>query len=206
MCAADISTAFLYRKTREKFYVIAGDEFGSNKGKRMLIDKRLYGLASSAARFYDNLAATLRKMDFLPSKADHDLWMREKGDHYEYIATYLDDLLVFSKRPMDIIDKIRKTYELKGVGAPEYYLGSDYMSTNDTSKKLRPPSTEDVNGIAYVGHDEKDKHLSELWRKEGIKTTFSARKYIKNTVKRLETMVGQEFAGYDTPMSEALHP
>ena len=206
VCAADISTAFLYGKTKEKVYVIAGDEFGQNKGKRMLIDKGLYGLASSAARFHDNLSATLRKMKFIPSKADHDLWMRKRGDHYEYIATYVDDLLVFSKTPMDIIDTIRDTYELKGVGAPEYYLGSDYLSTEGENKPLGPPLADDVNGIAYVGHDEEDKHLSELWRKEGIKTAFSARTYIKNTVKRLETMVGQEFAGYDTPMSEALHP
>ena len=34
VCAADVSTAFLYGKTREKFYVIAGDEFGENKGKK----------------------------------------------------------------------------------------------------------------------------------------------------------------------------
>ena len=65
---------------------------------------------------------------------------------------------------------------------------------------------DDVNGISYVGHDEEDKDLLELWRKEGIKTAFSARTYIKNTVQRLEIMVGQEFAGFDTPMSEALHP
>ena len=36
-------------------------------------------------------------MKFTPSRADHDLWMRKRGDHYEYIATYVDDLLVFSK-------------------------------------------------------------------------------------------------------------
>lgn len=115
VCVADVSTVFLYGKTKEKVYVVAEKEFRKDKGKQMLIDKGLYGLASSAARFHDNLAATLRKMNFLPSKADNDLWMRRKGDHYEYIATYVDDLLVFSKRPMDIIDTIRKTYELKGV-------------------------------------------------------------------------------------------
>ena len=107
---------------------------------------------------------------------------------------------------MDIIDNIRKTYKLKGVGAPEYYLGSDYISTTDQPKPLAHPIGDDVNGIAYVGHDEKDKHLCEEWRKEGIKTAFSARTYIKNTVARLETMVGQEFAVFDTPMSESLHP
>ena len=163
VCAADVSTAFLYGKTKEKVYVIAGKEFGENQGKRMIIDKGLYGLASSAAKFHDNLAATLRKMKFVPSKADNDLWMRRNGDHYEYIATYVDDLLVFSKKPMDIIDNIRKTYELKGVGAPEYYLGSDYLSTNnEQNNELKAPIAEDVNGIAYVGHDEQDKHLSEL--------------------------------------------
>ena len=57
-------------------------------------------------------------MGFKPCKADHDLWMKDKGDHWEYIATYVDDLLVFSKRPITILNKIRKTYDLKGVGAP----------------------------------------------------------------------------------------
>ena len=35
------------------------------------------------------------------------------GDHYEYIATWVDDLLVFSKNPMKIIDQIKETYDLK---------------------------------------------------------------------------------------------
>ena len=48
-------------------------------------------------------------MGFIPSKAYYDLWMRKKGDHYEYIATWVDDLLVFSKKPMEIIKKIRNS-------------------------------------------------------------------------------------------------
>ena len=100
---------FLYGKTREKVYVIAGEEFGEHKGKQMLIDKGLYGLASSAARFHDKLSLTLRDMGFVPSKADYDLWMRKKDDHYEYIATWVDDLLVFSKKPMKVIVTIKET-------------------------------------------------------------------------------------------------
>lgn len=41
--------------------------------------------------------------------------MRDKGDHYEYIAVYVDDLLVFSKDAMSIIETIRNEYDLKGV-------------------------------------------------------------------------------------------
>jgi len=33
VCTADISTAFLYGKTQEKVYVIAGKEFGKHAGK-----------------------------------------------------------------------------------------------------------------------------------------------------------------------------
>ena len=30
---------------------------------------------------------------------DPDVWMRDMGDHYEYIGTYVDDLCVASKNP-----------------------------------------------------------------------------------------------------------
>ena len=74
VCAADVSTAFLYGKTREKVYVIAGPEFGEQAGTPMIIDKGLYGLKTSSGRFHEHLSAKLRRMDFKPCKADHDLW------------------------------------------------------------------------------------------------------------------------------------
>ena len=166
----------------------------------MLIDKGLYGLASSAARFHETLSAKIRSMNFTSCRADHDLWMRDKGDHWEYIATYVDDLLVFSKDPMQIIDKIKETYDLKGVGAPEYYLGGDF-DTNFSKVEGK-----ELPGISETDHSEKEKNLSNIWLKHGVKTAFSARTYIKETIDRLETMVGKEFAEQKTPMSEKLHP
>ena len=187
VCAADISTAFLYGKTREKVFIRAGPEFGKNAGKVHLIDKGLYGLQSSSARFHDKLASSLRALGFKPCKADYDLWMRDKGDHYKYIAVYVDDLLVFSKDAMAIIETIRNEYDLKGVGSPEYYLGGDVdMMTNN-------PSTKDIDGIMKVGHDEKDKHLNVQWLRHNVKTVFSARIYIKNTIQRLERMMDRTF-------------
>ena len=109
VCAADVSTAFLYGKTREKVYVIAGPEFGKHAGKKMIIDKGLYGLKRSSARFHEHLSAKLRHMGFCPRKADHDLWIRDAGDHYEYVATYVDDMLAFSRDPMSIIKRFKRT-------------------------------------------------------------------------------------------------
>ena len=43
--------------------------------------------------------------------------------HWEYIAVYSNDLLVFSKDPVKILRGLETLYPLKGVGKPEFYLG-----------------------------------------------------------------------------------
>lgn len=91
--------------------------------KHLLISKALYGLKSSSARFLECLSATLRKLGFRPSKADYDLWIKPVGDHYEYIACYVDIVIVFSKDPLAIIMTLKKSYVMKDVGKPQYYLG-----------------------------------------------------------------------------------
>jgi hypothetical protein len=58
-CACDIGNAFffLYGKTKEKVYMTAGPEFGVDlHGKHLIIDKSLYGLKTSAARFHEHLS------------------------------------------------------------------------------------------------------------------------------------------------------
>ena len=157
VCAADISTAFLYGKTREKVYVIAGKEFGEHAGKRMIIDRGLYGLKTSGARFHERLAAKLRRMGFRPSQTDFDLWIRPRSDHYEYIATYVDDILVFSKNPMPILEEVKQEFKLQGIGTPEYYLGGNFHSTKD------------IDGTLEVNDDMQEHHLSSKWLKEGVK-------------------------------------
>ena len=179
VCAGDVGNAFLYGKTREKVYVIAGPEFGPKcEGKRMIIDKSLYGLKTSSARFHEHLSEKLKKMGYTPSKAYPDLWMKKVDDHYEYIARYVDDVISFSKNPISIMDELRKTYVMKAVGTPEYYLGGNVIQ------------------------------LGEEWEKEGITTALSAETYIENVVEKLAKMVGiDEFpkSRYKTPMAEDYH-
>ena len=137
VCAADVGTAFLYGTTREKVYVVAGPEFEGLEGQPLILRKGCYGLRTSAARFHEHLAETICQLGFMPTKADPDLYMRECGDHYEYLATYVNDILIFSKKPMEIIEALRATYTLKGVGEPQYYLGgiSASVSTNIGTRK-----------------------------------------------------------------------
>ena len=129
VCAGDIGNAFLYGTTREKVYIIAGPEFGPDlEGEHLIVYKALYGLKTSAARFHEHLSAKLRRMAFRPSKSDPDMWIRKESDgSHNYVARFVDDVIVFSQEPMNIIEELKATYIMKGVGKPQYYLGGDVV-------------------------------------------------------------------------------
>ena len=52
VCAADVSTAFLCRKTCKKVCIIAGPEFGEDEGKVLIVEGGCHELKTSAARFH----------------------------------------------------------------------------------------------------------------------------------------------------------
>jgi Reverse transcriptase (RNA-dependent DNA polymerase) len=137
ICAADVGNAFLYGVTKELVYIIAGKEFGPEiAGKRLVIKRSLYGLKSSAARSHKSLSSKLREQFYLPSKADAYLWMKKVDGHWEYMATYVDNILGFSIDPMAVIKYLENTYVLKVVGEPEYYLGGDIEITPEAKVAL----------------------------------------------------------------------
>ena len=94
----------------ELVHAITGQEFGPSQGKFLIIVKALYELKLSGATWHQKFSDNLRDMGFRPCHADSDLWMRDRGDHYEYIAAIVDDLLIFEP-----LQKIWG-YTLKGVG------------------------------------------------------------------------------------------
>ena len=96
---ADIGNAYLEAKTKEKVYVIGDKGFGDLEGHTLIIYKALYGLKSSGKRWHERLYDVLCEQGFFPSRADSNVWMRDKGEYYEYIAVYVDDLLIASRNP-----------------------------------------------------------------------------------------------------------
>ena len=92
MCAGDIGNAYLEAYTTEKVAFVAGKEFGDKAG-RVFVIVRLYGLKSSGARFHGLLTNTLTDMGWFPSKVDCDVWMKMNRNLWEYVATWVDDLL-----------------------------------------------------------------------------------------------------------------
>jgi hypothetical protein len=45
--------------------------------------------------------------------------VEKSSSHDEYLATYVDDILIWSKDPMAVIKSLEKTYMLKRVGITE---------------------------------------------------------------------------------------
>jgi hypothetical protein len=102
--------------------------------------------------------------------------MMDKSSHYEYLATYADDILIWSKDPTEVIKSLGKTYMLKSVGIPEYYLGRN---------------------VEFLG---------EAWKNQGLGLAFSAKIYIQNIIPKFEYLFGKEFKSIKSPMSEGYHP
>ena len=89
----------------------------------------LYGLRTSGARYHEKFAETLKDMGFFPCRMDPDVWLRDAGDHYEYVCVYVDDLLAIMKDPKAFFAELqgpKYNYKLKGVGPPSYHLGGDF--------------------------------------------------------------------------------
>jgi len=127
--STDVGNAHLETCTEEKVHVIAGPEFGDREGHVLIVSKALCGLHSSGLHWSERLADVLGEMGFFTSKAEKDIWMRDKGDHYECIAVCVDDLLIASKEPDSIIKLLTETHQfkLKGTGPTEFHLGCDFF-------------------------------------------------------------------------------
>jgi hypothetical protein len=102
--------------------------------------------------------------------------MMDNSSNYEYLATYLDDILIWSKDPIAVIKSLEKIYMLNSVGIPEYYLGGN---------------------VEFLG---------EAWKNQELGLHISAKTYIQNVIPKFEGLFGKEFKPIKTPMSEGYHP
>ena len=151
----DIGNAYLESYTSEKVVFTAGPEFGKLAGHTMVIRKAQYGLKSSGKCWHDRLHDVLLSMGFFPSKAEDDIWMRDAGDHYEYIAVYVDDLLIASRNPQGIIDQLQAkphSFKLKGTGPVDFHLGCDYFRDEDGTLCVGPKKYIERMETAYKNH------------------------------------------------------
>ena len=127
----DISSAYLESYRTEKVFIIGGPEFEELEGHILIIDRALYGLRFSGKLFGELFFEILEDQWFKPSKAEPQIWMRPTPDKdgYEYVATYVDDLLLAMKDTKGFIKILEsKPYCLKfnGTSKIDFHLGADF--------------------------------------------------------------------------------
>jgi hypothetical protein len=131
LLSCDIQNAYLSADCRERIYYVAGPEFGSEAGSIMIVKKALYGLKTSGAAFRAHLAETLYELNYIPTKADPDVWIRpaikpDGFEYYEMVLVYVDDVLCISHDPEATMKGIQGTFKLKDdkIEKPTHYLGA----------------------------------------------------------------------------------
>ena len=111
--------------------MVAGPEFRSEAGKNMLVKNTLYELKGSGAAFRALLAETMDEMSYRPRYSDPYLWLRlavkpDGFEDYEYILSYVDDVLCISHKPQKSMKRIQEDFKLKDdkLEPPDVYLGA----------------------------------------------------------------------------------
>ena len=98
----------------------------------MLITRALYGLKSSGAAFRNLLVDKIWDLGHRPSRADNDVWLRPEikpngQQYYEYVMTYVDDVIDVGHDPMKIMKGINQkpfTFKNGKIEEPDMYLGA----------------------------------------------------------------------------------
>ena len=98
----DIYKAYLEAQCGEKLWTLTGKQFFSLAGTPMRINRALYGLKYAGNSWHKALSTSLSSMNFEPSRADPDIWLRMsnnlRGENYwEWIVVYVENLLAISE-------------------------------------------------------------------------------------------------------------
>jgi hypothetical protein len=160
--ATDVGNAYLEPTTTERVYIVAGPEFAEREGHTLVIRKALYGLTPSGQRWHDNLHDCMVDLGFMTYKAEPDVWMKQNGKIWEYVAVYVDDLAIAMKDPKFLFSALTSSpynFELKGSGPIKFHLGMEFSRDNNNVLCLESNRYLDKMISTYERHfGEKPRH------------------------------------------------
>jgi Reverse transcriptase (RNA-dependent DNA polymerase) len=141
--SSDIENAYLTAPVAEKIWTVLGPEFGTDKGKKAIVVRSLYGLKSSGAAFRNHLADCMRHLGWTSCLADPDVSYKAEVrpddgfQYYAYALLCVDDDLVIHHNATTALERLDKYFKMKAgsIGDPDFYLGA----------KLKPVQLE--NGV-----------------------------------------------------------
>jgi hypothetical protein len=130
--SCDIGNAYLNAPCRERIWFVAGAECGNCAGMVCKLVRALYGLKSSGAAWRAMFSTFIKEgLKFTPTRIDPNVYYRRNtkpnGEpYYEYLLVYVDDVLVVSNAPEEVMKCIGSEFQIKNdeYGPPTIYLGA----------------------------------------------------------------------------------
>ena len=200
----DIGNAYLEAYSSEMNRIKAGPEFGTERqGMFLIIVKALYGLRSSGKMWHIRFAECLRELGFIPCKAEPDIWLRRTTSKhgvpvYEYVAVYVDDLMMAMRDPKSFAEVLRKKYKfkLKGTGPITFHLGMDFAR----GRPRKVPSGDEEASEASATKTSGDPYEDNM-------LVISSGSYLKRMLDEYKRHFGTgPSTKYQAPMEPGDHP
>lgn len=143
----DVDAAYLNAALKEKILVepphlIRDRLCGPNE--TLMLKKALYGLKQAGYQWYQTIRGVLKELAWTQGKVDPCLFIRERQNKAEYLALYVDDILVAAtsrKEIEEIKDQLESSFALKDTGQMKHLLGMQIQILPGGKYAISQPKT-----------------------------------------------------------------
>ena len=82
----------------------------------------------------------MRAESFFACKAKPDIWMQLFGNHYKYVAVYIDNLTFAVDDPKAFVTNFqdKHNFKLKETGPLEFHLRANFAQDQDRTLSMSP--------------------------------------------------------------------
>ncbi|GJS39240.1 ribonuclease H-like domain-containing protein, partial [Tanacetum coccineum] len=130
----DINNAFLYGELVEDVYMkLPEGYFDSSDTRVCKLVKSLYGLKQAPRKGDEKLTSVILENDFVQSKNDFSLFIKNKNDLFIALLVYVDDIVVTGndiKEIENVKEFLKSKFLIKDLGKLKYFLGIEVLETD----------------------------------------------------------------------------
>lgn len=132
----DAVSAFLQGEIEEELYVVQPKEFRMG-GKVCKLKKAMYGLKQASRQWNLKLDTAIKKIGFSQSQVDLCVYSRIRGKLMTFIATHVDDLMIFSndKEVKSYLkNQLSTRFKMIDLGTASYCVGFHVTRNREAGK------------------------------------------------------------------------
>jgi hypothetical protein len=95
--------------------------------------RSIYGLKQSGRIWYQRFKSEMLNLGFVTAEIAPCLFIKQAGTEFIILAIYVDDISIFGTRKItsETVDLLKRTFEMKDVGQPNFCLGIQFEYLTD---------------------------------------------------------------------------